>query len=73
MATTKTKTTAKKKWFITKKPDIKYYVLYDFARSATQAKSLLKDLKEGFPIAQKSTSEGGLYNIYVKKGSLIWR
>ena len=61
------------KWYVTRKPNETTYVLYDFARSATQAKNMLRDLKEGSPIAHKSKSQGGLYNIYVKQGSPLWR
>ena len=61
-----------KEWFVTRKPSGEY-VMYDFARSATQAKDMLRDLAEGSPIAHRSKSEGGLYNIYVKKGSVYWR
>jgi hypothetical protein len=34
---------------------------------------MLEDLAEGQPVAHKSTSEGGEYNIYVRKGSVYWR
>jgi hypothetical protein len=64
-------TTKKTNWFVTRKPK-GGYVLYDFARSAKQAKDMLKDLEEGSPIAHRSKSEGGLYNIYVKEGSPLW-
>lgn len=64
---------AVKSWYLTKKPNEKIFALYDFARSAVQAKQMLKDLKSGSPVAHKSTSEGGLYNIYVRKGSVYWR
>ena len=60
-------------WYVTRKPDTKVYQLYDFARSAEQAKQMLKDLAEGEAIAHKSRSEGGNYNIYVKKGTVLWR
>ena len=60
------------KWYVTRKPSNDFQ-LYDFARSATQAKDMLRDLAEGSPIAHKSKSQGGLYNIYVKKGSVLWR
>jgi hypothetical protein len=61
-----------KQWYVTRKPSNEY-VMYDFARSAAQAKDMLRDLSEGSPIAHRSKSEGGLYNIYVKKGSVYWR
>ena len=63
---------SKKNWFVTKLPSRSRYVMYDFARSATQAKKMLRDLKDGFPVAHKSTSQGGLYNVYVKRGSILW-
>ena len=65
--------TKKSNWFVTRKPNESEYALYDFARTATQAKNMLRDLGEGNPIAHKSKSEGGLYNIYVKKGTVLWR
>lgn len=55
----------KRGWYVTKKPCKKAYELYDFARSAEQAKNMLKSLGND-AIAHKSTSEGGAYNIYVK-------
>lgn len=60
------------KWYVTRKPSSDYQ-LYDFARTAEQAKNMLRDLEEGSPVAHKSRSEGGNYNIYVKKGSVLWR
>ena len=62
-----------KKWYSSSKPDEKTYVMYDFARNEEQAKNMLRDLHEGSPIAHKSTSQGGEYNIYVKRGSVLWR
>jgi hypothetical protein len=55
-------------WYVTKKPCKKAYELYDFARSAEQAKHMLESLGHD-AIAHKSTSEGGAYNIYVKNNS----
>lgn len=52
-------------WYTTKKPCQKAYELYDFARSATQAKSMLESLGTD-ALAHKSITQGGLYNIYVK-------
>ena len=63
--------TKKTNWFVTRKPK-GGYVLYDFARTARQAKDMIRDLAEGTPIAHRSKSEGGLYNIYVKEGSPLW-
>ena len=57
------------KWFVTRKPSSEFQ-LYDFARSARQAKDMLESIADGSPIAHRSKSEGGLYNIYVKKGSV---
>lgn len=57
----------------TRKPNSAHYQLYDFARSKEQAEQMLEDLAEGQPVAHKSTSEGGEYNIYVRKGSVYWR
>lgn len=57
--------------FTETKPSESKYALYDFARSKEQAEKMLNDLKDGFPIAHKSTSEGGEYNIYVRKGSIL--
>ncbi len=57
------------KFYTTHKPDETIYNLYDFARSAEQAKNMLESLKEAGAIAHKSTSQGGLYNIYVTKKS----
>ena len=72
MAKTAKKTaSAAKKWFVTTKPSATY-MMYDFARNAEQAKEMLSSLKDCSPIAHKSTSQGGLYNIYVKKGSVCW-
>jgi len=62
--------TATTKWFTTTKPNEKTYGLYDFARSAEQAKTMLQSLGYAFAIAHKSTSQGGLYNIYVKRGNI---
>lgn len=59
----------KKGWYLTKKPCKKAYELYDFARSAEQAKHMLETLGRD-AIAHKSTSEGGAYNIYVKRNSV---
>lgn len=59
----------KKGWYVTKNPCKKAYELYDFARSAEQAKNMLKSLGKD-AIAHKSTSEGGAYNIYVKSNSV---
>jgi len=59
----------KKGWYLTKKPCKKAYELYDFARSAEQAKHMLESLGRD-AIAHKSTSEGGAYNIYVKRNSV---
>lgn len=59
----------KKGWYVTKKPCTKAYELYDFARSAVQAKNMLESLGTG-AIAHKSNSEGGVYNIYVKSNSV---
>jgi hypothetical protein len=59
----------KKVWYVTKKPNQKAYELYDFARSAEQAKNMLKSLGAD-AIAHKSNSEGGAYNIYVKSNSI---
>lgn len=59
----------KRNWYVTKKPCKRAYELYDFARSAEQAKSLLKSLGSD-AIAHKSTSEGGAYNIYVKSNGV---
>lgn len=56
-------------WYVTKKPCLKTFELYDFARSATQAKNMLESLGKD-ALAHKSTSEGGLYNIYVKASSV---
>jgi len=56
-------------WYVTKKPCLKAFELYDFARSATQAKNMLASLGSD-AIAHKSKSEGGLYNIYVKAKSV---
>lgn len=66
----KAKSTSRKKtWYVTKKPSSKNHELYDFARSAIQAKGMLSSL-EGQAIAHKSASEGGIYNIYVRRGSV---
>jgi hypothetical protein len=68
----KKKKTMSKKWYVTRKPSEEKYQLYDFARTAAQAKKMLKDLEEGNPIAQKSRTQGGNYNIYVEKGTALW-
>ena len=60
-------------WYVTKAPSNSEYQLYDSANTAEQAKSMLKDLADGSPIAQKSRSHGANYNIYVKKESVLWR
>jgi hypothetical protein len=62
-------TPKKKGWYVTKKPCKKAYELYDFARNAVQAKSMLKSLGKD-AIAHKSASQGGAYNIYVKSNSV---
>lgn len=59
----------KKVWYVTRKPSVKVYELYDFARSAEQAKNMLSSLGVD-AIAHKSNSEGGAYNIYVKSNSV---
>ncbi|MCL9806962.1 hypothetical protein NAT51_15605 [Flavobacterium amniphilum] len=59
----------KRGWYVTRKPCKKAYELYDFTRSAVQAKNMLKSLGSD-AIAHKSTSEGGAYNIYVKSNSV---
>lgn len=56
-------------WYVTKKPCLKTFELYDFARSAKQAKNMLDSLGKD-AIAHKSTSQGGLYNIYVRANSI---
>lgn len=59
----------KKVWYVIRKPSVKVYDLYDFARSAEQAKNMLSSLGVD-AIAHKSNSEGGAYNIYVKINSV---
>lgn len=57
-----------KKWYVTKQPN-KTHREYDFARTAEQAKGMIKDLRHCNAIAQKTVKNGGNYTIWVKKDS----